>query len=376
MLRHCHGAAPLRQAHTGARQFPALFDPACMFGGDDGCRGCRDGGRPAHVRLESPNPLQLLRVQLFNETYLEREEDSVIRLRTLEDEAEEAQTVAALKAVYRCGAHEWSGSSAPCDGMTSPARATRHLSTSRRGWVHPKAKHCVRVQPLGTPASLTGHPYLTLWASPCFSLCSRASPWLRGRHFVDFHGEMLLLVHWSILAYTGLVKILKKHHKRTGLRVRAPHLDNLLNQPFCSVEVTCVGARHVGLQLRGPAVPRAICHSQSYTQGSSIEPVIPCFSGQSLGRKSGPAARQACSCAWHRAAVVAWPKRRVTSNGWCSRIALVICAQLMSELVRKAEADIDSLRRRLAGLGAAGELRSLALLARTAGWPWLSYSQS
>ena len=59
----------------------------------------------------------------------------------------------------------------------------------------------------------------------------------RSRHFVDFHGEMLLLVHWSILAYTGLVKILKKHHKRTGLLVRAPHLDNLLNQPFCSVEV-------------------------------------------------------------------------------------------------------------------------------------------
>lgn len=48
---------------------------------------------------------------------------------------------------------------------------------------------------------------------------------------------MLLLVHWSILAYTGLVKILKKHHKRTGLLVRAPHLDNLAGQPFCSTEV-------------------------------------------------------------------------------------------------------------------------------------------
>ena len=57
------------------------------------------------------------------------------------------------------------------------------------------------------------------------------------KSYVDFHGEMLLLVHWSILAYTGLVKILKKHHKRTGLLVRAPHLDNLLSQPFCSVEV-------------------------------------------------------------------------------------------------------------------------------------------
>ena len=58
------------------------------------------------------------------------------------------------------------------------------------------------------------------------------------KQFVDFHGELLLLVHWSILAYTGLVKILKKHHKRTGLLVKAPHLDNLLSQPFCSVEVS------------------------------------------------------------------------------------------------------------------------------------------
>ena len=55
--------------------------------------------------------------------------------------------------------------------------------------------------------------------------------------FVDFHGELLLLLHWSLLAYTGLVKILKKHLKRTGLPVRAPQLENLLSQPFCSVEV-------------------------------------------------------------------------------------------------------------------------------------------
>ena len=62
------------------------------------------------------------------------------------------------------------------------------------------------------------------------------------KQFVDFHGELLLLVHWSILAYTGLVKILKKHHKRTGLLVKAPHLDNLLSQPFCSVEVSALQA--------------------------------------------------------------------------------------------------------------------------------------
>lgn len=57
------------------------------------------------------------------------------------------------------------------------------------------------------------------------------------KDFVDFHGEVLLLVHWSILAYTATVKILKKHHKRTGLLVKAPQLGDLLSQPFCSTEV-------------------------------------------------------------------------------------------------------------------------------------------
>lgn len=58
------------------------------------------------------------------------------------------------------------------------------------------------------------------------------------KQFVDFHGEVLLLVHWSILAYTATVKILKKHHKRTGLLVKAPQLGNLLSQPFCSTDVS------------------------------------------------------------------------------------------------------------------------------------------
>jgi SPX domain protein involved in polyphosphate accumulation len=60
------------------------------------------------------------------------------------------------------------------------------------------------------------------------------------KEFVDFHGEVLLLLHWSILAYTATVKILKKHHKRTGLLVRAPEIGDLLSQPFCSTEVIMV----------------------------------------------------------------------------------------------------------------------------------------
>lgn len=54
---------------------------------------------------------------------------------------------------------------------------------------------------------------------------------------IDFHGDLLMLMHWSMLAYTGLVKILKKHHKLTGARLHAPELEHLLSNPFCSVEV-------------------------------------------------------------------------------------------------------------------------------------------
>lgn len=46
-------------------------------------------------------------VQLFNETYLEREEDSIIRLRSLEDEGDDAQSPSDLKSVYRCPTPLW-----------------------------------------------------------------------------------------------------------------------------------------------------------------------------------------------------------------------------------------------------------------------------
>ena len=60
------------------------------------------------------------------------------------------------------------------------------------------------------------------------------------KRLVDFHGETLLLMHWSILAYTAIVKLLKKHHKHTGLLVQAPQLRDALSQPSWSSEVSPV----------------------------------------------------------------------------------------------------------------------------------------
>ncbi len=80
-------------------------------------------------------------------------------------------------------------------------------------------------------------------------------------------GEVLLLVHWSVLAYTATVKILKKHHKRTGLLLRAPQLADLLSQPFCSSEVR--------FGWFPPRPWRLVAHSTRHAEGVVRTPVWP-----------------------------------------------------------------------------------------------------
>ena len=54
--------------------------------------------------------------------------------------------------------------------------------------------------------------------------------------FVDFHGELVLLLHWSLVNYAGVVKILKKHDKLLGGQTQRAYLANVLHQPFTSTE--------------------------------------------------------------------------------------------------------------------------------------------
>ena len=39
-----------------------------------------------------------------------------------------------------------------------------------------------------------------------------------------------MTMHWSQINYSAIVKILKKHDKRTGVLLRAPYLANVLHQ--------------------------------------------------------------------------------------------------------------------------------------------------
>ncbi|KAF5827250.1 hypothetical protein DUNSADRAFT_1064 [Dunaliella salina] len=121
------------------------------------------------------------------------------------------------------------------------------------------------------------------------------------KRLVDMHGEVLLLAHWSVLAYTATVKILKKHHKRTGLLLRAPHLENLLSQPFCSTEIMTQLAskaeesiKELGGSVLGPGLdsassgednagPDSHHHSRGSIERSGASTVVP---GRHLPQRS------------------------------------------------------------------------------------------
>ncbi|KAG9139495.1 hypothetical protein Leryth_025862 [Lithospermum erythrorhizon] len=57
------------------------------------------------------------------------------------------------------------------------------------------------------------------------------------KDIVDFHGEMVLLINYSNINYTGLAKILKKYDKRTGGLLRSPFIQKTLQQPFFTTDL-------------------------------------------------------------------------------------------------------------------------------------------
>ncbi|KAI8024916.1 SPX domain-containing protein 3 [Camellia lanceoleosa] len=61
--------------------------------------------------------------------------------------------------------------------------------------------------------------------------------WGGSEKTVNFHGEMVLLMNYSNVNYTGLVKILKKYDKRTGGLLRSPYIQKVLQQTFLRTDV-------------------------------------------------------------------------------------------------------------------------------------------
>ncbi|XP_044483961.1 SPX domain-containing protein 2-like [Mangifera indica] len=54
------------------------------------------------------------------------------------------------------------------------------------------------------------------------------------KDILDFHAEMVLLLHYSVLNSTGFVKIVKKHNKRAGASIHVSFMPRALEQPIFS----------------------------------------------------------------------------------------------------------------------------------------------
>ncbi|XP_022721113.1 SPX domain-containing protein 1-like [Durio zibethinus] len=57
------------------------------------------------------------------------------------------------------------------------------------------------------------------------------------KEILDFHSEMVMLLHYSVINFAGLIKIVKKHKKRTGGSVYSFSMPRVLQQPFFSTDL-------------------------------------------------------------------------------------------------------------------------------------------
>jgi SPX domain protein involved in polyphosphate accumulation len=80
------------------------------------------------------------------------------------------------------------------------------------------------------------------------------------REVVDFHGEMVLLLNYSSVNYTGLAKILKKFDKRTGgvFGLRLPVIAGVLRQPFFTTDLISELVRDCEAMMEAVFPPAAV----------------------------------------------------------------------------------------------------------------------
>ncbi|KAJ8774730.1 hypothetical protein K2173_017176 [Erythroxylum novogranatense] len=57
------------------------------------------------------------------------------------------------------------------------------------------------------------------------------------KDILDFRAEMVLLLHYSVLNFTGLIKIVKKHNKRTGTCFQFSSMRRVMQQPSFSTDL-------------------------------------------------------------------------------------------------------------------------------------------
>ncbi|KAL7158488.1 hypothetical protein ABFS83_02G146600 [Erythranthe nasuta] len=74
------------------------------------------------------------------------------------------------------------------------------------------------------------------------------------KEIVNFHGEMVLLMNYSNINYTGLAKIVK-HDKRTGGVLRLPLIQKVLEQPFFTTDLISKLVKECETTIESRAAP-------------------------------------------------------------------------------------------------------------------------
>ncbi|KAG8391603.1 hypothetical protein BUALT_Bualt01G0204600 [Buddleja alternifolia] len=93
------------------------------------------------------------------------------------------------------------------------------------------------------------------------------------KDIVNFHGEMVLLMNYSNINYTGLAKILKKYDKRTGGVLRLPFIQKVLGQPFFTTDLISKLVKECETTIDmvfPPSQPTGIFHEAMAVPGEGI----------------------------------------------------------------------------------------------------------
>ncbi|XP_021748341.1 SPX domain-containing protein 3-like [Chenopodium quinoa] len=92
-------------------------------------------------------------------------------------------------------------------------------------------------------------------------LCYKEELGMIRKHIVNFHGEMVLLINYSNINYTGLAKILKKYDKRTGSLLRLPFIQKVLEQPFFTTDLISKLIKELEATIEA-TFPRGVDHEE------------------------------------------------------------------------------------------------------------------
>ncbi|EPS58035.1 hypothetical protein M569_16781 [Genlisea aurea] len=76
-----------------------------------------------------------------------------------------------------------------------------------------------------------------------------------GKDMVNFHGEMVLLLNYTNINYTGLGKIVKKYDKRSGGNLRARLMEKVAEQPFFATDLVAELAKECEATIDGVLLP-------------------------------------------------------------------------------------------------------------------------